>query len=57
MSGIKTAFAFLSSLQLLSVQSEKVIVNVPWADGATIARARIDWLQTKKQWEQELTGL
>lgn len=56
MSGIKSAFTFLSTLPLISLQSEKVTVVVPWIDESTAARAVIDWKQTRAQREEELAG-
>lgn len=57
MSWIKAAYQFLSSLPLISVEPEKVLVTIPWVDESTLKRATLDWKQTKKQWTQEISWL
>ena len=54
MSGIKSAYGFLSTLPLMSLESEKVVVNIPWMDEATKARAIVDWKLTRQQRSDEI---
>ncbi|MDD5769409.1 MAG: hypothetical protein PHE25_00425 [Candidatus Gracilibacteria bacterium] len=52
--GIKGAYEFISTLPMISIQTQKVTLNVPWPDKKTIEKALADFEATKKQWTQEL---
>jgi len=46
-------YEFISNLPLVTLEVQKVYVDIPWADQETIDRAIADFQATKQQWEAE----
>ncbi len=53
-SGIKSVYKFLWSVPIVNIYSQKIFVDIPWIDKATLDWALIELITTKKQWENEI---
>lgn len=51
---VKWVYQFLSNMPIVRFEPQKVEINLPWADKATIDKAIQDFEAAKYQWTQEL---
>lgn len=53
-SGIRSAYEFLSNMPLVAIEPQTVPVNVPWVTGESIDKAKLDFERTRQQWIDEI---
>ena len=53
-SWLQEAYQFLANIPLITLEEERVWVNIPWLDKETIDKTLISWKQTVEQWKDEL---
>ena len=56
-SWISGVYEFMSNLPIINIQPQKVYVDIPWADQATIDKAILDWKLKSKQRKEEVESV
>ena len=54
-SGLRTAYEFLSGLPIIQFENETVVVDIPMISDEDIDKAILDFNKTKSQWSREIS--
>ena len=53
-SGIKSVYKFLWTVPIINIYSQKIFIDIPWVDKATLDNALFELTTTRMQWENEI---